>query len=371
MIKKISKNNTKAEILKAFMELQKETSKLQAELKKALDGNGQKNNISNQSFPSDKRADSNNGNKKNAVNSNNNSHHNIEKILDSLEQLQIGFGSAASNLSEQLITEASKLSELQISVSEAKHQLYELHGLEKIEDKTLNSLIESYKENSESYENRYNQRQEALEQEIQDFKKAWQKEQEIHQEQKNESNEIYQKEQKREAEKYYYDLELKRNLDKEKYVQHKKALYKELEEKLENQKRTWQEREEEISKRVEEYEIAKKKVEKHQQEIEKKKKEAREKGQRISLYKSKITSDLRSKEIEGERRNYQLQIKNLEHTIQNNKNNIDNLSGQLDAVLKQVQDLAVKAIEGSSNRNAFDAIKEVTNELAKNQQKSK
>jgi hypothetical protein len=47
------------------------------------------------------------------------------------------------------------------------------------------------------------------------------------------------------------------------------------------------------------------------------------------------------------------------------------LSQQLDSALKQVQDLAVKAIEGASNRNSFEAMKEVALEQAKNQAKNK
>ncbi len=80
---------------------------------------------------------------------------------------------------------------------------------------------------------------------------------------------------------------------------------------------------------------------------------------------------MRKKEVEGETRNYELQIQSLEDTIKNQEARIQALSKQLDASLKQVQDLAVKAIEGTSNRNSYEAMKEIAMEQAKNPQKSK
>jgi hypothetical protein len=43
----------------------------------------------------------------------------------------------------------------------------------------------------------------------------------------------------------------------------------------------------------------------------------------------------------------------------------------LDGALKQVQDLAVKAIEGASNINSYQALKEIAMEQAKAQTKNK
>lgn len=80
---------------------------------------------------------------------------------------------------------------------------------------------------------------------------------------------------------------------------------------------------------------------------------------------------MRTKEVEGEKRNYDLRIQSLEVTINNQQIRIDTLSQQLAGALKQVQDLAVKAIEGNSNRNSYDAIKEIALEQAKNQMKGK
>ncbi|MEM9538400.1 MAG: hypothetical protein AAGA60_02695 [Cyanobacteria bacterium P01_E01_bin.42] len=371
MAKNVSSRNTKSEILEALVELKREKAELQSQLKKASNSNnGSKNGNSAPNPPVVKTALPEPKNEKKMPTQNLQSN-NIAKVLTNLERLQIGFGGAASNLSEQLLAEASTLEELQTSVMEETEQLQELHEFDAIEDNTLDTLVESYEESAKTFEEEFSERKETLEQELQDLQKSWEKERETHFREVKERNENYQKTQQRSTEEYRYGLELTRNLSDEEYEQRKKELYKELSETKQEQEKSWKEREEEIAKREKESEEAKKKVEEHKEELEKNKKEGKENGQRIGHYNAKVASDLRSKEIEGERRNYQLRIEGLDQTIENQNNRIDKLSQQLDEALKQVQDLAVKAIEGKSNRDAFEAVKEITNDLAKNQQKNK
>lgn len=382
MVKKVTKNNTKAEILSAYLEiedsyglLEKEVSELQKKLEKASSGNGSNKNktLKNDSIKVDneEKSFSSDEHNKPSASGGNNDNYNIDKILNSLEHLQIGFGGAASKLSEKLIAEASTLEELRNSVFKVKNQLKELHNLEEIEDDTLDHLLESYKENAKSYENEFNNRQEALEQKYQSLQEDWRKEQDKYNQEKKERDETYRKAQKRDTEEYEYELKLNRDLDEDEYTQRKKNLYQELKDQKETQEREWELREEEISKREEEYKTAQEKVEKHEQDKGKRKNDGREEGKRIGNSQAKIELDMLTKDIEGERQNYLLRIDTLDQTIQNHNDSIKDLTAQLDATLKQVQDLAVKAIEGSSNRNAYDAIKEVTNELAKNQHKGK
>ncbi len=382
MVNKITKNNTKAEILAAYSELvksysqlEKEAAGLQTKLKKSSNGNGSNGNGSGKSSLIQSKTTDNPGNinedlQPAAAGADNNIY-NIDAILTSLEHLQIGFGSAAGKLSEKLIAEASTLEELRNSVSEAKSRLKELHNLEKIEDNTLDRLIENYKGNAQNYEDELNDRQEALEQKHQNLQEEWRREQEKYKRDKKERDETYQKEQKRAAEEYQYELRLKRDFESDEYEQRKQELYEKLKEQKISQEREWKLREEEIFKRENENIAAQEKVENHAREKEKYKNNGREEGKRIGNSQTKIEFDLLMREIEGDRQNYLLRIETLDQTIKNQADTIKNLTAQQDSTLKQVQNLAVKAIEGSSNKNAFDAIKEVTNELAKNQHKGK
>ena len=175
----------------------------------------------------------------------------------------------------------------------------------------------------------------------------------------------------REQEEYEYNLNLARDLAEEEYQQNKKNLYKELSETRQEQEKTWQEREDNIAEREKEYQETKEKVAEFEEKLDKKTKQGKEEGKGIGNYQAKVKADLRSKEIEGERQNYQLRIESIESTIGNQETRIVNLSDQLEAALKQVQDLAVKAIEGTSNRQSLEAMKEIALEQAKNTHKGK
>ena len=357
---KINSKNTKAEILAAFEELKKENASLESQVKK---GNKQ------QSVP--KSATTTTQTKETKVKATNNGQYNMNQIIASLQNLHYGFGSATSNLSEQLITEATSLAKLQESVEEELKQLQELHNLESVEENTLDNLIEDYQREYKTSNEQLEERIETLSQSIKDLKQEWQKERDNHSREVVERNENYQKTNKRTEEEYEYDLELTRTLSEEEYEERKKNLYKELKEARQEQEKLWKEREETIAKGEKEYAEAKEKVEAFKQQLEDKKKQGQEKGRSIGYYQAKIKSDLRKKEVEGETRNYELQIESLEQTINNQEARIKALSQQLDASLKQVQDLAVKAIEGTSNRNSYEAMKAIAMEQAKNPQKGK
>ena len=366
---RVNAKNTKAQILDAYQELEQEKSELEAKLKAAetkakttstkVTSIENKKPVSQPQSPPQTKLDL-------------NSHqYNITQIIQSLEQLQVGFGSAVSQLSEHLITEASSLEKLQEEIKEETEQLQELHDLDEIEENTLETLIYTYEESQKSLSEEFSQQQETLGQELEDLRKAWQKEQENKRRELQERNENYAKTKQRDEEEYQYNLQLQRQLDREGHEQNISQLYKELEEARKEQEKQWQEREKTITDKEKEYAEAKEKVEKFEAELEAKIKKGKEEGKGIGHYQARVKADLRSKEIQGETQNYQLRIQALEATIANNDLRLAKLSQQLDASLKQVQDLAVKAIEGASNRNSFDAMKEIALEQAKNQQKGK
>ncbi|BAQ66503.1 hypothetical protein [Geminocystis sp. NIES-3709] len=371
---RVNSKSTKAEILAAYQELEQEKTNLEKQVnlaqkqaqvqQKALE-NAQ-TIVANSSVQPPVKAPV-----KPPENSPVKSMNNIEQIIHSLEQLQIGFGSAVSQLSEQLITEASSLEKLEGDIQGEINQLEELHSLDTIEEDTLVNLLATYEESQKTFFDEYNQRHETLGEELENLKKDWLKEQENKQREIKQRNEVYGKNKQRENEEYQYNLQLTRQLDRENYEQELNQLYKDLEEGKKQQEKIWEEREKTISEKEKEYAEAKQKVAEFETKLENEIKKAKEEGKGIGNYQAKIKADLRQKEINGESQNYQLRIQALESTILSNENRINSLSQQLDSALKQVQDLAIKAIEGTSNRNSFEAMKEVALEQAKNQQKGK
>ncbi len=349
----INSKSTKAEILAAYKELEKEKKALISQAK------SQPKSPTNTTPP---KAKSQPATVKNST---------MEQTIKTLQQLQVNFGGAIASLSEQLIVEATSLQEIQTSINQEQEQLEELHQLDEIEEDTIDNLIQQYEENSKQFLEEYNQALENSDQEIGDLRKAWSKEKENHYRGIKQRNEARDKSKKRELEEYQYNLDLARDLDEAEYERGKQLLYKELEETRQEQEKQWQEKEETIAKKEAEYATAKQKVTEFEEQLKAKVKQGAEEGKGIGTYQGKVKSDLRNKEIQGEKQNYQLRIEALEVTIKNQEARIHKLSEQLDMAQRQVQDLAVKAIEGSSNRKSFEAMKEIAMEQAKTPQKTK
>lgn len=362
MARKLTEKNTKAELLEGYSQLQEEKKGLETQLKQL-----QKEQKDKPPVAPDKQSQP----QGTAMNQPPTVKDKMSYTIDSLVKLQLGFGSAVSELSEKLTSEAAKLEELRQSVTEETQQLKDLHALLEIQDDTLDTLIQTYEDNSKAFEEEIGQRREALEQEIQELRQAWEKEQEEYKRSIKERNEQQSKVRQRDVQEYEYDLALRRGLDNDQYEQTQKRLYKELEDTKQAQEKQWDEREKAIAQREKKFEELKAKVEAFEKDKEAAIKKAKAEGEGIARKQVSVQEDLQSKDLEGQKRNYELRIQSLEQTIQNQEARIHNLSKQLDGALKQVQDLAVKAIEGASNINSYQALKEIAMEQAKAQTKNK
>jgi ribonuclease HI len=71
------------------------------------------------------------------------------------------------------------------------------------------------------------------------------------------------------------------------------------------------------------------------------------------------------KESEAEKRLAELQIKTLEDTLSRQSAQMAALQKQLDEAKQQVQEIAVKAIEGASGAKALSHINQIAMEQAK------
>jgi hypothetical protein len=361
----INSKSTKADILAAYKDLEKEKKALEAAAKRVA--NTQQDNSSSQKNNSNLvKVD-----RVSTMNQQQIEQRDIAKTIKILEQLQVGFGGAVSNLSEQLITEATTLTEIRESIAEEKQQLAELHELKTIEEKTIDSLIEQYQDSYKQFSEEFELESENKRQEISELIKTWNKEQETYHREIKARNEERKKNKQRETEEYQYNLDLARDLDEEEYEQQKKLRIQELETIKQELTQQWQDKEKAIAKKETEYREAKEKITEFEEKLRKKVKQGEEEGKGIGIYQAKVKQDLRVKEIEGERQNYQLRIQSLTQTISSQEARIAKLIQQFDAAQKQVQDLAVKAIEGTANRQSYEAMREIAMEQAKTQQKNK
>ncbi|MEO0488485.1 MAG: hypothetical protein AAFZ49_02850 [Cyanobacteria bacterium J06659_2] len=294
----------------------------------------------------------------------------VESIIEDLTRLQFNFGGAASALSEQLTSEALKLQEIQDSIAEESQKLETLHDLQ-FADESLTTLIEEYETSDKAFREEFSQRQEELELEMGQASKVWVAEQEDHGRTVKSRNELQAKLRQRDAKEYNYGLTLQRRIADEDYDQTETQRYQEIEDLQAAQEKQWTEREQAIAEREQAFTDLKTKVEGFSEQLDKAIKKAKEEGRGIAHHQAKIKADLVAQEVEGQKRTYELRIESLQDKIETQGDRIENLSTQLNVALKQVQDLAVKAIDGAANLSSLKSIREIAIEQAKNPSKNK
>ena len=293
----------------------------------------------------------------------------VHEVLQGLSALRAGFGSAISALSAQLTAEATKLAELQRGIAAQTNELKELHGLE-VTEQTLDELLQKYTEESERFDADMHQQRQAFGQEMAEQRAVWHKEQEAQARFLKERDASLQRAREREAAEYAYERERTRKQETENYEQQQKKLSEALDNSSRVNSATGRRVKKPLADQEKRFAEYKAKVEAFPAELDAAVQRAAAEGRKLVEAEAKIQADLQAQEIAGEKRIAELRLKALRDTIDKQAVQIDNLSKQLNAVLQQAQDLAVKALEGASTSSSYQAIREIALEQAKNLQKT-
>lgn len=362
---KVSIKNTKAQILQAFEEANKERIALQRELNQTKNSLGtaeQKLAQAGQPIIEEKVITK-------VVEKIPNIQE-VEGILSTLEGIADGVSPALSNLSAKLSTEAEHLTTLLKDIEQQEADLSSLYELE-VEADTVDKILEEYEKTQEEFEEEKREKRTNFEEDIREKRKLWKKENEEHQRLLQERNELDKQEKTRDYETYQYDLEHARALELDIYQEKQKALQKELVEFQEQKEEEWAEKEKTVHEREKEYLRYQEKFKKLPEKLEKEVKKAEAEGKAIGEKDAKVKADLLAKEMEGQKRLQELKVNALESQLLSQEERLSLLSAQLQEAYKQAQDLAVKTIEGQARSESFDAVREIALEQAKTQQKSK
>jgi DNA repair exonuclease SbcCD ATPase subunit len=273
----------------------------------------------------------------------------VDSIVKGLADLQLEFGSIVNSLSEKLAKENSKLDELNRGIEIATQRLQELQRIRVVAD-TLDILTQEHQEKLKTLEQDIASKREALEKEIAIRRKEWQKEQAEYEEALQVYNDSSAKERQQEQEEYQYKLETTRKLNTDAYEAKKRNIEREIQENTQQKDKDWAEREKILTERQALFTEYQQKISAFPSELEEAVKKAREEAIKETSQRAKIEADLFDKEWEGNKQSYELKIQALEETIKKQTEQIESVSNQLQAALKQSQDLAMKAFNSSSSK---------------------
>jgi len=277
------------------------------------------------------------------------SQYTADSIVRGLADLQLEFGSIINGLSTRLTTENFKLDELRRAIKVETQNLQELQQTRIVAD-ALYILTQEHQEHLRALEQTAASDYETLEKEIAAIRKNWQQEQEEQEVLLTESNDLLGRERQRQEEDYEYETERSRTRATDAYEEIKRHKERELQETLLAKEKQWSEREQILAANQALLAEYQRKVEAFLSELEEAVKKSREEGIRDVNQEAKVKADLFDKEWQSSKQGYELQIQSLETKIQKQTEQVTEISHQLQAAMRQAQELAMRAFESSSNR---------------------
>ena len=273
----------------------------------------------------------------------------VDSIIKGLADLQLEFGGIVRQLSEKLANENSKLDELKLAIEIEVQHLQELQEI-RIAADTVHILNQEHQEQLSRLEQNNSSQKQVLEKAIIEQRKSWQQEQSEYESMLLQQNELLLRERQRETEDYQYRLELTRKINTDAYDSRKRNLEREVQEVTQIKQKQWTERETLLTEQQPSFEENLKKIESFNVELEEAIKKAREEAIKDVHQDAKVKADLFEKEWQSTKQNYELKVQDFEGSITKQIEQIHGLENQLQAAMKQSQDLAMRAFENASGK---------------------
>jgi len=288
-----------------------------------------------------------------------------ENVIKAVADLQVAVGKALKDLTGKMIAESNKLADLRTAVDVESSKLKELRDIE-YQTNTLTALIETQGGRKATFEEEMTNQREAFEAEMLTKREEWRREQLVHENSVKERDISLKKQREREEEDYAYTLSLDRRKDSAEYQSRKEKLRQELEEERKKAESEFEQRRASLAAQETDLVELRKKVERFPRELEEAAKKAEAAARSTLKQQYDFDAKLVEKDADAEKRVSALKISNLEELLAKQQGQITDLAKQLQAATRQVQEMAVKAIESSSGFKARALESVSTSEQKKN-----
>ena len=278
-----------------------------------------------------------------------------EGIAREVGNLRAEIGKVLIELSDRLEEEISKYLQVKRANEAKEKELKEIFEIEK-EALSLAALIDAQKSERERFDAEMSGKKQALETEIETTREAWKVELKAHETEVQAREASEKKKREREAEEYTYAFERQKRQAQEQFDYDKAKMERELQLRREELEMDLTARERALKEKEAELDQLHERTTAFPGElaaaVDKAVKETTERLTR----ESEAREALMRKEFDGEQKVLQSRIESLQQTVKEQQQQIAKLSTQIEKSYGQVQDIAVKAIEGSGNVRILSSL---------------
>ena len=289
-----------------------------------------------------------------------------EGIVQEVSTLKLEVGKLLSQLSDRLEEEVGKYRQVRQAVEAKEEELQEIYEIEK-SALSLAALIDAQHQKRQQTEAELAVRKEELTREIETLRAEWESEKKVHEAEIKERDGDEQKSRKREKEEYLYAFQREQQLAREQFEDEKARQERESANRREQMEKELTDREKAIAERETELNELRKQASAFPKELESAvNKAVKEAIQRVES-EAKNREELLKKEFDGERNVLNTRIESLEKTVTEQNEQIAKLSQQVEKSYSQVQDIAIKAIEGTSRSQPLANLQQLMAEQTRKQ----
>jgi hypothetical protein len=278
----------------------------------------------------------------------------VEGVVQKISGLGLEVTKALADISARLVEEVQLLAAVRDTVASEREELERLHKID-VAATALDQMVEDYA-----------RRKQELETSIETRRAEWEEQSRTAERERKEQEEALKKQRQREIDEYEYKKGLERKKAQDRYEEEVRLQEKKNQEQQETLERTWQSREAALREREEDLARLRKESEEFPARLKKEADAAAKEAARASEARFEQQILILKKDAETERRVFELQVKTLEETAGRQTAHNAALEKQLAEAKQQVQDIAVKAIEGASGARALSHINQIAMEQAKN-----
>ena len=282
----------------------------------------------------------------------------VEAVVQRISGLGLDIGRALSDVSGKLTEETQLLASAREAVALERKELERLHKID-VAATALDQMVQDYA-----------RQKQGLEAEIAAQRATWEEESARGERERKELEENLKKQRQREIEDYEYKKVLERKKAQDKYDEDVRLTEKKNAEKQEALEKSWKQREAALKEQEEELARLRKESEGFPARLQKEAAAAAEQARRETEARLQQEALGLRKDAESEARLAELRVKTLEEAGARQQTQIAALEKQLADAKQQVQDIAVKAIEGASGARALSHINQIAMEQAKNRPQS-
>ena len=281
-----------------------------------------------------------------------------------LGNLKADIGQSLAQIAERMAAEVTRFKAIQRAVESKERELQELYGIEKAAT-SLAALIEAQHQKRQDFEVELARQKEELNREIESTRADWEKERKAREGELRERDALEKKNREREKEEFAYVFKREQQSVRDKLQDERAALEKEILAKRESVTKEFAEREKALAAQEKELTDLRQKAAASSAELASAVEKAiKDTADRLKL-EAKNREELLRKEFDGERNVFAARTEALEKMHKDLSDQTAKLSKQLEAAYQKVQEIAEKAIEGSSQAKSLADLQKLLAEQSR------